>query len=219
MKKLTELMQKMQLKKFHFKVEAEDSCGPTLNIEKLVPSPNLDYKIWAKRFKNIVTLCGYNESTSKRYLRILVNESLHYILENEDGPLDECLRILVRSEYNKAHLEMTIGKLKILNYSSFENIMVYLEKFEALVQETNYCLSRAERLTEREKEKYFKAGLPYWLKVELIRCSSTTLKEKSSYIREIELGKSELNGPKSLKKKNNFNKLNYLFQYPLLKAT
>ena len=131
----------MQTEKFSFKVKEENGEGSTITLEKLVPRNGTDYKEWAKKFWNVMTLCGYPEKIAKKYLKLLTHDSFHEFIEPEDSINDQ-LRDVIKSKHNNSYLEVVLAKLERFSYALHRNIEAYYKDFEVLIKEANYCLEK-----------------------------------------------------------------------------
>ena len=184
------MVEKLSREKINFKITQFGRDGLTVTLEKLVPTARTDYKDWIARFWNVMTLCGYPEAIAKKYLRLLIDEKLMEYLDPEDSINDQ-LKSIMKSKYNEAHLKIVMPKIESIKYSQYRNIAEYLDSFEKLIKEANYCLETDEKITQREKEKFFRRGLPQWMKIEFLRLGALTVKGKTKVIREIELYREE----------------------------
>ncbi|ORD92949.1 hypothetical protein A0H76_2903 [Hepatospora eriocheir] len=98
--------------------------------------------------------------------------------------------------------------MKLVKYGNIDN---YTESFMDIAKKMNACLSKKDRLPERELSEIYIAGMPNWLQIEAPSLISLDIIELQNSLRKVEMKFSEI----EIKNNSNVNmkQLNINSQY------
>ncbi len=161
LERLTEVVEGFHIEEFDFPTRVNGMNGPILKVKKLF---NIDAQYimsWTARYRLIMKQCEFDDSTAILYLKMVIDEKYVEVIENKRA-LETCLESLIKLKYNDEKFENIVKTLENLHVKEGQTVSEYYDLFNKLVEESDLCVEKSNRLTEREKFKYLESGLLNW---------------------------------------------------------
>ena len=152
---LAEMVREMKLEKIEYPTYHGDKEGPILRVEKFEDSNKQDAYVWTDRFRKVMLRCKYSEEEAIEELFYATNNKYHELFQKEKK-FEKCLIRLIEESYNVNTFDRIVKELKGMSVGKFNNVREYFDAFRRKVEKSDFCVSKDDRLTLREKNELLK---------------------------------------------------------------
>ena len=164
--------------KFTFKTKLGENEGPTDQIHRLHEKES-DYRNvleWINTFKFVSESNSWEFDMVLRVLKITTEISLHYVFDSKNS-LETCLKALKGHFFPEQDFIKFQEDIENLKSYKFSSIQAYLKALRELINAANLCISKSDKINDREAHKHFCNGLTNFQKKILLNFDHKKLED------------------------------------------
>ncbi|KRH94289.1 hypothetical protein M153_3070004051 [Pseudoloma neurophilia] len=138
-------------KNFEF-ITKGDLPGIKLTIPQLYSLEHQDVKQWIDDVKQVFFLCEVTDEKQTAYINLLLSDDISRMIKTQSKDPKVWFNKLITETYTKNRFDKILKEVEKMHVNNYESPKEYLRHFNQKKKETDLCMKKENRLTDREKK-------------------------------------------------------------------